>query len=100
MLNPPEAGATLRAGWDVTFGGMPPRSRVWVSHGDSVERMPDGHVRAQGKVWPRDQQEPQAWTIQRIDPIGNAKGAPGLYADVPPAAEIFFDNISVYPNQS
>ena len=24
------------------FGGVPARTRVWVSHGDSVERMPDG----------------------------------------------------------
>jgi outer membrane protein assembly factor BamB len=73
---------------------------VWYRLKLRVERMPDGKVRARGKVWPKDQQEPPAWTIERIDPIGNLKGAPGLYADVPPAAEIFFDNISVYPNQS
>jgi len=89
----PETARTTRD----TFEWKPD---VWYRLKLRVEKMPDGKVRARGKVWPRDQQEPQAWTIERIDPIGNLKGAPGLYADVPPAAEIFFDNISVYPNPS
>ena len=39
----------------------------------------------------------------RVDPIGNLKGAPGLYADAPSApgggSEIYYDNIRVYPNE-
>jgi hypothetical protein len=38
-------------------------------------------VRARGKVWPRGQAEPDAWTIERIDPIGSLHGSPGIYAD-------------------
>ena len=41
--------------------------------------------------------------IERIDPIGSTKGAPGLYADAPSAAgggsEIYYDNIKVYKNK-
>ena len=43
-----------------------------------VENMPDGKVRARGKAWPTGQPEPAAWMIEKIDPIGNHKGAPGL----------------------
>ena len=60
-------------------------------------------VRARGKVWPKGEAEPAAWTIERIDPIGSLKGSPGLYADAPSAAgggsEIYYDNIKVYRNK-
>ncbi|HSC28904.1 MAG TPA: PQQ-binding-like beta-propeller repeat protein, partial [Vicinamibacterales bacterium] len=68
-----------------------------------VQNMGGGKVRARGKVWPRGQQEPQAWTIERVDPIGSVKGAPGLYADAPSQAgggsELYYDNIKVYKNR-
>ena len=62
--------------------------------------MGGGRVRARGKVWPKGETEPAAWTIERIDPIGSLKGAPGLYADAPSQAgggsELYYDNIKVY----
>jgi outer membrane protein assembly factor BamB len=68
-----------------------------------VQTMDGGKVRARGKVWPRGDAEPAAWSIERIDPIGNTKGAPGLYADAPSApgggSEIYYDNIKVYKNR-
>ncbi len=45
-----------------------------------VENLPDGRVRAQGKAWPTGEQEPAAWMIDRVDPIGNRQGAPGVFA--------------------
>ena len=44
------------------------------------------------------------WTIERVDPIGNLKGSPGLYADAMNSApnggsEMFYDNIKVYANK-
>ena len=51
-----------------------------------VQSLGDGKVRARGKVWPKGEPEPAAWSIERIDPIGSIKGAPGLYADAPSAA--------------
>jgi outer membrane protein assembly factor BamB len=87
----PETQRTTRA----TFAWKPD---TWYRLKLRVERTSDGKVHARGKVWPKDSPEPQVWTIERVDPIGNLKGSPGLYADVPPTAEIFFDNIAVYPN--
>ena len=44
-----------------------------------------------------------AWTIERVDPIGNHKGAPGIYADAPSrvggGSELYYDNIKVYKNK-
>jgi outer membrane protein assembly factor BamB len=62
-----------------------------------VENMPDGKVRARGKAWPKDQPEPDAWTIEKIDPIGNHKGAPGFFIDAEFGA--YLDNIKVAKNQ-
>jgi outer membrane protein assembly factor BamB len=62
-----------------------------------VENMPDGKVRARGKAWPVGQPEPQAWTIEKIDPIGNHKGAPGFFVDAEFGA--YIDNIKVTSNQ-
>ncbi len=42
-----------------------------------VENLPNGAVRAQGKAWPVGEAEPAAWTIEKVDPIGNREGAPG-----------------------
>lgn len=62
-----------------------------------VENLPGGQTKAQGKAWQADQPEPAGWLIERIDPIGNREGAPGVYADAP--FEVFIDNIKVTKNQ-
>lgn len=76
---------------------------TWYTMKLEVQALDGGKVRARGKVWPKGQPEPAAWTIERIDPIGSLKGSPGLYADAPSApgagAEIFYDNIKVYRNK-
>ena len=62
-----------------------------------VENQADGKVRAQGKVWPVGQPEPAAWMIDKIDPIGQRQGAPGLFLDAQWGA--YLDNFSLTPNQ-
>jgi hypothetical protein len=62
-----------------------------------VENMPDGKVRARGKAWPVGQPEPEAWMIEKVDPIGNHKGAPGFFVDAEFGA--YIDNIKVTSNQ-
>ncbi len=70
-----------------------------------VENLPDGTVRARGKVWLRGEPEPEAWTIEKVDRTPNRKGSPGIYGDAPShesanqRAEIFYDNIKVTPNR-
>jgi outer membrane protein assembly factor BamB len=61
-----------------------------------VENMPDGKVRARGKVWPTGGAEPDAWMIEKIDPIGNRQGAPGIFAAAQFGA--YFDNLKIYAN--
>ena len=59
----------------------------------------DGQQRAvlRGKVWPRDQAEPDAWTIEAVDESPNLNGSPGLYGNAKDA-ELYLDNIRVYEN--
>lgn len=76
---------------------------AWYTMKLEVQTLDGGRVRARGKVWPKGEAEPAAWTIERIDPIGNLEGSPGLYADAPSQAgggsEIYYDNIKVYKNK-
>jgi hypothetical protein len=62
-----------------------------------VENLQNGSVRAQGKAWPTGEPEPAAWTIEKVDPIGNRQGAPGLFIDAEFGAHV--DNLSVTANQ-
>ena len=62
-----------------------------------VENLPDGKTRARGKVWPVSETEPAVWMIERIDPIPNRQGAPGIFGNG--LAELYFDNVKVYANK-
>jgi hypothetical protein len=62
-----------------------------------VENMPDGKVRVQGKAWPTGDAEPAQWTIEKIDPIGNHQGAPGLFIDAEFGASV--DNLKLAANK-
>jgi outer membrane protein assembly factor BamB len=62
-----------------------------------VDNLPGGQVRARGKVWPASAAEPDAWTIEHTDPIGNRQGSPGIFGSA--LAEIYFDNLKVYANK-
>ena len=62
-----------------------------------VENLPDGKTRARGKAWAAGEPEPEAWMIERIDPIPNRQGAPGIFGNG--LAELYFDNIKVYANK-
>ena len=64
---------------------FPWKPDTWYMMKLEVQSMGGGKVRARGKVWAKGQPEPAAWTIETLDPIGNLKGAPGLYADAPSA---------------
>jgi outer membrane protein assembly factor BamB len=76
---------------------------AWYTIKLEVQSLDAGKVRARGKVWAKGQPEPQAWTIERVDPIGNQKGSPGIYADAPSrlggGSELYYDNIKVYKNK-
>jgi outer membrane protein assembly factor BamB len=56
-----------------------------------------GKAVLRGKVWPRDEQEPAAWTVEGTDEVGNLVGSPGLWGNANDS-EITIDNILVTPN--
>jgi outer membrane protein assembly factor BamB len=86
----PETARTVK----IPFSWKPD---TWYRMKLSVENLPDKKVRARGKVWPVGQPEPSAWMIERIDPIPNREGAPGIFGNA--LAEIYFDNVKVYSNK-
>ncbi|HSB87305.1 MAG TPA: hypothetical protein VLD86_13405, partial [Ilumatobacteraceae bacterium] len=92
----PEVQRTVRV-------DFPWKADTWYTMKLEVQTMDGGKVRARGKVWEKGQPEPPAWTIERVDPIGSVKGAPGLYADAPSqpggGSDIYYDNIKVYKNK-
>jgi hypothetical protein len=75
---------------------FPWKKDTWYRLKLEVQNLPDGKVRARGKAWPAAEPEPDKWLVERIDPLGNKEGAPGIYADAP--FEVFFDNFKVTPN--
>ena len=52
-----------------------------------------GKALVRGKVWPREEQEPEAWTLTAEDPYPNTHGSPALYGDA--QATIYFDNVKI-----
>lgn len=59
----------------------------------------DNKVTLRGKVWPRGEKEPAAWTVEVTDPSPhpNETGSPGIFGDAQ-ITEIFYDNILVTKN--
>ena len=47
-----------------------------------------------GKVWPRGEPEPSAWTIEARHEAGNLQGSPGFFGNSK-ESEIYIDNVSV-----
>lgn len=50
-----------------------------------------------GKVWPRDEKEPEEWSVIATDDSPNLSGSPGLFGNAKDA-ELFLDNIHVTAN--
>jgi outer membrane protein assembly factor BamB len=70
---------------------------TWYRMKLEVQNLPDGKVRARGKVWPRGEAEPTGWTLEKIDSLGQKEGSAGFFADAQFGA--YFDNLKVAPNK-
>ena len=73
------------------------KPNVWYRLKLRVQNQADGKTRIQGKAWPTGEPEPEAWPIDRVDPIPNRQGSPGIFADA--QFGVYFNNIKVTPNQ-
>jgi hypothetical protein len=76
---------------------FPWKADTWYRLKLRVENLADGKVRVRGKAWPAAEVEPAQWIVERVDPIPNFQGSPGIYADAP--FEVFFDNLKVTSNK-
>jgi outer membrane protein assembly factor BamB len=65
---------------------------VWYSLKLQVDQL-ENKAAIKGKVWPKDQKEPEDWTITTEDPHPIRFGSPGLYGVS--YTEVSFDNIVV-----
>lgn len=52
---------------------------------------------ARGKVWPRDEAEPESWAVEIVDRSPNLQGTPAIYGNTP-EVEVYLDNVKVTPN--
>ncbi len=68
---------------------------VWYRVRLRVEPRDNGSTSIQGKVWPKDEEEPTKWTIEAVDAIGHNHGSPGIYGYS--SADIYYDNLKVTP---
>jgi hypothetical protein len=48
-----------------------------------VTKLPAGKVQIRGKAWPVGEAEPVGWLIDHVDPLGNRRGSPGIFAYAP-----------------
>jgi outer membrane protein assembly factor BamB len=61
-------------------------------------------ARVRGKIWPKGESEPEAWTIELEDPTPCKDGSPALYGNAvgieenSPGTEIYYDNVVIAPN--
>ncbi|MFQ5638799.1 MAG: PQQ-binding-like beta-propeller repeat protein [bacterium] len=81
--------ATLRMMQEVDYDWNP---ELWYTMKMRVD-IEDGKAVVKGKIWPRDEPEPAAWTLTAEDPHPNMHGSPGLYGDA--ATTIYYDNITI-----
>jgi hypothetical protein len=76
---------------------FPWKAEQWYTMKFQSETGKDG-VTLRGKVWPRDDKEPEAWTIEATDTTPNLQGSPGLFGNAS-VAEYYIDNVTVTPNK-
>jgi outer membrane protein assembly factor BamB len=76
---------------------FPLKPDTWYRLKLRVDNNSDGKTRIRGKAWPAAEAEPDGWLIDRVDPIPNKQGSPGLFADA--QFGVYFANLRVTPNQ-
>jgi len=60
----------------------------------------DGSGTVYGKAWPREENEPEGWTIEVPVPICHTQGSPGIYGFSPQSRHrVYVDNVKVEPNE-
>jgi outer membrane protein assembly factor BamB len=73
---------------------------VWYTLKSEVRMAEDGSATVRAKVWPRDEAEPDAWTLEITDKNAHTHGAPGLFGFSPQNRhKVYIDNIALTPTE-
>jgi hypothetical protein len=74
----------------------PIKANTWYHLKTQVQRSADGSGAVLAKAWPREESEPEAWTIEVKLKHVHEKGAPAIFAFSPQAQKrVYIDNIKV-----
>lgn len=71
---------------------------VWHRLKARVDLAPDGSGVVRAKAWVKDEDEPDAWTIEVPHRIAHRTGSPGLFGFTPQEQRVYIDNVRVSPN--
>jgi len=72
--------------------------KVWYRLKAKVERHADGSAVVRAKAWKREEDEPEAWTIEVPHKTAHQEGCPGLFGFSPQDMRVYIDNIEVKPD--
>ena len=88
-LRVPDTGSQPNFSW---------KANTWYRLKARVDSQPDGSVIVRAKAWPRNESEPDSWTLEFAHKTGHTTGSPGLFGFSPQEMRVFIDNVSVTPN--
>lgn len=72
----------------------------WYRLKTRVDVNDDGSGMVRAKAWPRDEKEPDAWSIEAPHENAHLKGAPGLFGfALQSMYRVYIDNVVVFPNE-
>ena len=71
---------------------------VWYRMKARVDIAQDGTGMVRAKVWPKDEAEPEKWTMEAPHKTAHTSGSPGLFGFSPQDMPVYIDNITVKPN--
>ena len=76
------------------------KAKTWYRLKSRVDIQEDQSALIRAKVWPRDETEPEAWTLTVTDPHGHQSGAWGLYGfTLQSRFSVYLDNLAVTPHE-
>ena len=75
------------------------RTNTWYRLKTCVDLVSSNTGVIKAKVWPKEEEEPDSWTLEVEHNNAHVKGAPGIYAMSPQSKKkVYIDNISISQN--
>ena len=76
---------------------FPVEAGKWYRLKTQIDIQEDGSGLIRAKAWPREEPEPEQWTLEEIHSKPHLLGAPGIYAMSPQSQKkVYFDNLKIY----